>query len=91
MSNTYLDQTNCNVCLSNEAIKEKLQGNTSPAFESIPRARFVAFMHFFSHKLDPSKIESNQEPHEIEKEIEKHKDALTRLRSKESLDSSPDV
>ena len=85
------DQPKCKVCLSNEAIKEKLQGNTSPAFESIPRARVIVLKYVCSNNLDPIKIESNQEQHEIEKEIEKHKDALTRLRSKAHLDSSPDV
>ncbi len=85
-------QTKCNVCLSNEAIKNKLQRNTSPAFEPIPRARVIALKHSVSNQFEgPIKIESNQEPNEIKKEIEKHEDALTRLRSKEHLDSFSDV
>jgi hypothetical protein len=75
-------QTKCVTCLSIEAIKEKLQH--SPAFKPIFRADALALMHFFSNQFkDPIKIESNQKLDEIEKQIEKHKDALKRLSSNE--------
>jgi hypothetical protein len=102
----WKDQTKCGVCLSNEAIKEKLKGNASPAPKSIDRASVIALKHFFSNQFkDPIKIESNQKIDEIEKQIkkhedlldeikrqiEKHKDALTGLSPREGMDSSPDL
>ena len=78
----------CEFCLREDAIKKKLQDHKSLAFESIPRVSVMALKHSFSHP-QPIKIESTQTPPEISKEIERHRDALENLRSKEYLDSNP--
>ena len=77
----------CEFCLRDAAIREKLRGNKSIAFESIPRVSVIALKHSFSHP-QPIKIDSNQKSHEISKEIEKHRNVLESLRSMEYLDSN---
>ena len=77
----------CEFCLRDEAIREKLRGNKSIAFASIPRVNVIALKHSFSHP-QPIKIESNQTSHEISKEIERHRNVLESLRSMEYLDSN---
>jgi hypothetical protein len=75
------NQTKCEFCLRSEAIKHKLRNSSPPAgCEWIPRVDVIALRHALK---EPIKWDA--------KEIDRHRDALKHLGSKEYLDLHPEL